>query len=139
MQVNIQIDEETAEKLLYIQQQTDRDRAEILQIAVAEYYNKLIQTKKTPFELLESAGFIGGIRESDQQEQANTKPDDWSDFIGSITAEPDLAENHKTYLRNELDKKYETLIPITGRIPSHFRIFFRTIPNTIIANTQLNS
>jgi hypothetical protein len=73
MQVNIQINEETAAKLLYIQKQTDRDQAEILQIALAEYYNKLIRLEP--------------------------KIDDWSDFIGSITAEPDLSKNHKAYLR----------------------------------------
>ena len=90
MPVNIQIDAETAEKLLLIQQQTDRDRTEILQVAVADYYNKLIQTSKARSEFLES----------------NSQLDDWSDFIGSIEAESDLSTNYKTYLKNELDQKY---------------------------------
>jgi hypothetical protein len=90
MPVNIQIDAETAEKLLLIQQQTDRDRTEILQVAVADYYNKLIQTSQARSEFLES----------------NSQLDDWSDFIGSIEAESDLSTNYKTYLKNELDQKY---------------------------------
>jgi hypothetical protein len=32
---------------------------------------------------------------------------DWSDFIGCMTAEPDLSRNYKTYLIAEIDKKYD--------------------------------
>jgi len=96
LQVNIQIDGETAEKLLYIQQQTERDRAEILKIAVAEYYKKL-----------EATEFVGRIGENAGQKQANPNLDAWSDFIGSIEAAPDLVGNHKAYLREKLDKKYD--------------------------------
>lgn len=103
MNVSIQIDTETAEKLLYIQQQTDRDRNEALQIAIADYYHKLIQSKKSPLQLVE-AGFVS---RSDGQKPLDIKLDDWSDFIGSIAAEPDLAKNHKSYLRDRLDKKYD--------------------------------
>lgn len=34
------------------------------------------------------------------------KTQDWSDFIGCIEAEADLARNYKTYLSSELDEKY---------------------------------
>ncbi len=30
---------------------------------------------------------------------------DWSDFIGCMEAEPDLATHYKAYLRDELDKQ----------------------------------
>ena len=33
--------------------------------------------------------------------------DDWSDFIGSIEAEPDLSSNYKSYLSQELGEKYD--------------------------------
>lgn len=33
--------------------------------------------------------------------------DDWSDFIGCVEAEPDLSRNYKTYLSQELAKKYD--------------------------------
>jgi len=32
---------------------------------------------------------------------------DWSDFVGCMAAEPDLARNHKTYLSQELGQKYD--------------------------------
>lgn len=31
----------------------------------------------------------------------------WSDFIGCVEAEPDLSRNYKTYLSQELAKKYD--------------------------------
>ncbi len=34
------------------------------------------------------------------------KAQGWSDFIGCMDAEPDLARNYKTYLGDELDAKY---------------------------------
>ncbi len=33
-------------------------------------------------------------------------PDDWSDFIGCMEAEPDLSIHYKSYLRDELEQKY---------------------------------
>jgi hypothetical protein len=43
----------------------------------------------------------------DLQEEKESKKQDWSDFIGSIEAETDLSRNYKTYLSNELNKKYD--------------------------------
>lgn len=93
--MQIHIDGETAEKLTYIQQQTDCGCAQILQIAVADYYNKL--TSQTLHKLSEPL----------RKEDLEPSLDDWSDFIGSVEAESDLAENYKTYLTNELNHKYD--------------------------------
>ncbi len=45
------------------------------------------------------------ITTSDSSHQSQA-PDDWSDFMGCMEAEPDLSTNYKAYLRDELDKKY---------------------------------
>jgi hypothetical protein len=41
-----------------------------------------------------------------QQDVPGSKKQDWSDFIGSIEAEPDLSSNYKSYLSSELDEKW---------------------------------
>lgn len=43
----------------------------------------------------------------DQKEVAESKIEDWSDFIGCVEAEPDLSRNYKTYLNKELGEKYD--------------------------------
>jgi hypothetical protein len=43
---------------------------------------------------------------SNQPPSIENKSQVWSDFIGSMEAEPDLSRNYKTYLSNELDLKY---------------------------------
>ncbi|MCY7332282.1 MAG: CopG family transcriptional regulator [Pseudanabaena sp. CAN_BIN31] len=59
-ELNTKIDRETTDKLTYIQQQTKQELSDILRAAIADYYQKLMQTKKkTAFELLEESGFIG--------------------------------------------------------------------------------
>jgi hypothetical protein len=41
------------------------------------------------------------------QESSDNSSEDWSDFIGCIEAETDLAKNHKNYLDRELNQKYD--------------------------------
>lgn len=33
-------------------------------------------------------------------------PEDWSDFIGCMDAEPDLSTHYKSYLKDELEQKH---------------------------------
>ncbi len=40
-------------------------------------------------------------------QQKESKIENWSDFIDSIEAEPDLSRNYKTYLSNEAQEKYD--------------------------------
>lgn len=77
-------DDETAKKLAQIQQQGDRDLAEVLSAAIDVYYQKLKREKKTPYELLEESG-----------------------FIGCCSVESDLSTNYKSVLESELQKKYD--------------------------------
>jgi len=45
-ELNTKIDRETTDKLTYIQQQTKQELSDILRAAIADYYQKLMQTKK---------------------------------------------------------------------------------------------
>ncbi|TVQ42351.1 MAG: hypothetical protein EA365_15395 [Gloeocapsa sp. DLM2.Bin57] len=44
---------------------------------------------------------------SESKKTLETSLEDWSDFIGYFEAETDLSTNYKTYLKNELDEKYD--------------------------------
>jgi hypothetical protein len=52
------------------------------------------------------------LSKPNQQNHRSTKKQDWSDFIGCMEAEPDLSRNYKTFLSNELDRKYYNLVCI---------------------------
>jgi hypothetical protein len=83
MQIITQLDDDAANKLTYIQQQTGQDTEAVLKAAINQYYQQL-QPPQTPLEALTQSGFIG---------------------CGS--AEPDLSANYKTVLQEELQKKYD--------------------------------
>jgi hypothetical protein len=84
MQITTQLDDDAANKLSYIQQQTGQDAEAILKTAIDDYYQKLKHPPQTPLEALTQSGFIG---------------------CGS--AEPDLSVNYKMVLQTELQKKYD--------------------------------
>lgn len=51
---------------------------------------------------------VGNDQDSDLCEPLSISvADDWSDFIGSMEAEPDLSSNYKSYLNQELGEKYD--------------------------------
>jgi predicted nucleic acid-binding protein len=91
MQIEIQLDEERARKLAYLQQATRQDATEVLQQALDQSYDQLQlahQTAqsayKTPLEIFQESG-----------------------FIGSIEADSDISANYKPILREMIQKKFD--------------------------------
>ncbi len=84
LEIKTQLNEEIANKLAYIQQQTAQEINEILSSAIDRYYQQIKQTKKTSLELLQESG-----------------------LIGCISAEPDLSTNYKSIIGGELNSKYD--------------------------------
>ena len=83
MEIAAQLDSDHAEKLAYIQAQTQQDVTEILNQAIDLYYEQLKPTQKSPLEVLQEDGLVGC-------------------FEGS----PDLSSNYKTIIHEYLDQKY---------------------------------
>lgn len=75
----------------------------------------LDQIQKDVSELPEEAqilliDFIESLKKryfSEEKESTETTTEDWSDFIGCISAESDLSRNYKSYLKQKLDDKYD--------------------------------
>ena len=89
MQIEIQLDEERARKLAYIQQQTQQDTTEVLQQAIDQSYERLVpqtpqSAKKTPLEIFQDSG-----------------------LIGSIEADPTVSANSKSILREIIQQKFD--------------------------------
>ncbi len=86
---DIQLDEEYAEKLADIQQQTNQDLSEVVQRAIDFYHKQLQPIRKNPLEIMKQSG-----------------------FVGCVQAEPDLSVNYKSILRvntldnSRIDKKF---------------------------------
>ena len=59
MQINTKLTEAEANKIAFIQQQTQQDIGEILRSAIDIYYQNLQASQKTPLQILEETGFIG--------------------------------------------------------------------------------
>ncbi|BAZ65392.1 hypothetical protein NIES4106_01300 [Fischerella sp. NIES-4106] len=60
MRINARLDEEHANKLTYIQQQTHQAVTDVIKFAIDLYYEQLQhQQQKNPLELLTQTGFIG--------------------------------------------------------------------------------
>lgn len=77
MELEIQLDDESARKLHYIQQETSEDISEVIKISIALCYQHLQQKNNDPLAKLRQ-----------------------SSFIGSFQAEPDLAANSEVILRS---------------------------------------
>lgn len=85
VQINTELSDRTADRLAYIQQNTEQDLTQILDAAIETYYQKLQQeNKKSPFQLLEESG-----------------------FIGCCSVESDLSSSYKSVLKAELEAKYD--------------------------------
>ena len=74
MKIEIQLDEEMARKLAYIQQQTEQDVLEVIQSSIEIHYQQL-QQQADPLAKLKQ-----------------------SPFVGCFQAEPDLAEKSEAIL-----------------------------------------
>lgn len=89
MQIEIQLDEERAKKLAYIQQETHQNAAEVLQQAIDRSYEQLTRPTQSPADQTALEIF-----------QA-------SNFIGSIEASPDLSVRYKDILRDTIQQKFD--------------------------------
>ena len=58
-------------------------------------------------QLLKKTGSASSDNSHAATSSASTEATDWSDFIGCTSAEEDLSVNYKTYLAEELDRKYD--------------------------------
>ncbi|MEH2374528.1 CopG family transcriptional regulator [Nostoc sp.] len=83
MRINARLDEEYADKLAYIQQQTNQAVTDVIKSALELYYQQL-QQQKNPFSMLTETG-----------------------FIGCGEADPKLSVNYKSILRDGLKAKYD--------------------------------
>jgi len=77
-------DDDQTEKIIYIQQQTNQEIAEILKEAIILYYQKLNPARKTALELFKESG-----------------------LVGCMDADPDLSINYKSLMRKQMLEKYE--------------------------------
>ncbi len=84
LEINAKINDETAEQLAYIQQQTAQEINEIFKLAIENYYQLINPQKNTAFELLEKSG-----------------------FIGCCSVETELSTTYKSVLKEELKSKYD--------------------------------
>ena len=87
MQIEIQLDEERANKLAQIQQQTQQDAAELIDRMVSEaidqYYQQIQPAETDPLARLKQ-----------------------SKFIGCFQGSPDLSANSKAYFHDIMQEKF---------------------------------
>jgi hypothetical protein len=84
MELEIQLDDESTKKLLYIQQETAEDASEVIRLSIAMRYQHLQQKETDPLAKLKQ-----------------------SSFIGSFQAETDLAANSEVILRSLTQEKHD--------------------------------
>lgn len=60
-------------------------------------------TQQIIFDLVE---VLKKCEATETETEQSLPENDWSDFIGCIEAEPDLATNYKTYLNQRINEKY---------------------------------
>ena len=84
MHIKTELTEADANKIAFIQQQTQQDIDEILKSAIEMYYQNLQASQKSPLQILEETG-----------------------FIGCCSVENDLSTTYKSVLAEELEKKYD--------------------------------
>ncbi|NJM89009.1 MAG: CopG family transcriptional regulator [Hydrococcus sp. RU_2_2] len=83
MRINARLDEEHANKLAYIQQQTNRSITETIKTAIDLYYQEIQKEQKNPSQLMIQTG-----------------------FIGCGNADSNLSKSYKSFLEEELKTKY---------------------------------
>jgi hypothetical protein len=92
MHIATDFDDEQAEKLTYIQQQTNQGIAEILSKAVDLYYQKIqpsqqlpLTPRKSPLEIFKELNLVGCIKDAD----------------------PDLSVNYRSLVHQEIEERHE--------------------------------
>jgi hypothetical protein len=84
MQINIELNEEYASKLFYVQQKTDqKDLKALLEAAIDTYYNQLEPPPKTALEIFTESG-----------------------FIGCIQTDPNLSTNYKSIVSSAIQERF---------------------------------
>ena len=84
MQIITQLDDDVANKLTYIQQQTGQDTEAVLKVAIEHYYQQLQPRQKTALDIFQDLG-----------------------LVGCIDADPDLSTTYKSVISQSLKQKYE--------------------------------
>ncbi|MEH2295756.1 CopG family transcriptional regulator [Nostoc sp.] len=84
MRINARLDDEYADKLAYIQQQTNQAVTDVIKSALELYYQQIQQQQKNPLSMLTKTG-----------------------FIGCGEADPNLSVNYKSILKDSLKAKYD--------------------------------
>jgi hypothetical protein len=84
MRINARLDDEYADKLAFIQQQTNQAVTDVIKSALELYYQQLQQQRKNHFSMLTETG-----------------------FIGCGEAHPNLSVNYKSILKDSLKAKYD--------------------------------
>ncbi|WP_334893485.1 CopG family transcriptional regulator [Nostoc sp.] len=84
MRINARLDDKYAEKLAYIQQQTNQAVTDVIKSVLELYYQQIQQQQKNPFSMLTETG-----------------------FIGCGEADPNLSVNYKSILKDGLKAKYD--------------------------------
>lgn len=85
MQINTELNHESAQKLTYIKQQTNQEESEIIEQAIALYYRQLCEKHHSSDDSLKR------LRQSP--------------FIGSFEAEPNLSVNSKAIVHKIFEQK----------------------------------
>ncbi|MBE9009709.1 CopG family transcriptional regulator [Pseudanabaenaceae cyanobacterium LEGE 13415] len=76
-----QLDEDAANKLTYIQQQTGQDTETILKTAIEQYYQQLQPPQKTALDIFQDFG-----------------------LVGCIDADPNLSTNYKSVISESFEQ-----------------------------------
>jgi hypothetical protein len=84
MEITVQVTQIEADKIAFIQQQTNQDISEILRLAIDLYYDHLQAPLDPSLQILEASG-----------------------FIGCCSVESDLSTNYKSVLSSQLNQKYD--------------------------------
>jgi len=110
MRIEIQLDEEQAEKLAQLQQQTQQNQEVVIKQAIDAYHQQLQYPSKNAIDLFEQVGFIG-CDNADPQQLDERKKTPFEAFqeaglIGCINAEPDLSVNYKEKVYEYLREKH---------------------------------
>jgi hypothetical protein len=84
MQLEIQLDDDSVQKLAYIQEQTNQDLSAAIKQAIEQYYNQINTTNKPPLQIFQELG-----------------------LVGCFQGDADLSVNYKTKMADYLRAKQE--------------------------------
>jgi hypothetical protein len=94
MQLEIQLDDDSAEKLAYIQKQTNQDFSDAIKQAIEQYYNQIQTTQ------------VSTVQNQTTEKSALTLFRELG-LVGCIQGDPDLSVNYKTKMADYFRAKQE--------------------------------